>query len=111
MDGPLPFGGMLTCRQAFAAIPFCSAPKRTRLPTMSTIEFVDPELRDALALRPRSIARWYRSKPLQLRRGSHKVADETCYRSRVLEVRRMTGARDHMDPRPGKALRELVRVY
>jgi hypothetical protein len=56
MDGPLPFGGMLTCRQAFAAIPFCSAPKRTRLPTMSTIEFVDPELRDALALRPRSIA-------------------------------------------------------
>jgi hypothetical protein len=28
-------------------------PKRTRLPTMSTIELVDPELRDALALWPR----------------------------------------------------------
>src|SRR3954465_2162292 len=27
-------------------------PKRTRLPTMSTIELVDPELRDALALWP-----------------------------------------------------------
>src|SRR4029078_8389121 len=27
-------------------------PKRTRLPTMSTIELVDPELRDALALAP-----------------------------------------------------------
>src|SRR3954462_8911810 len=27
-------------------------PKRTRLPTMSTIELVDPELRDALALSP-----------------------------------------------------------
>ena len=55
--------------------------------------------------------KWYRSKPLELRGGSHKVADETRYRCRVLEVRRMTGARDYMDPRPGKALRELVRVY
>src|SRR5258708_35782380 len=27
-------------------------PKRTRLPTMSTIELVDPELREALALAP-----------------------------------------------------------
>src|SRR6516165_5179360 len=63
-NSPLPFGGTLcqpahlyaksarTCRQTFAAIPFCSAPKRTRLPTMSTIEFVDPKLRDALALWP-----------------------------------------------------------
>src|SRR5262249_18777015 len=41
----------LTCRQAVAAIPFCS-PQRTQLPTMSTIELVDPELRDALALWP-----------------------------------------------------------
>jgi len=45
------------------------------------------------------------------RRGSQKVADETCYRCRMLEVRRMTGARDDMDPRTGEALRELVRVY
>jgi len=52
-----------------------------------------------------------RRKPLQLWRGSQKVAHETCYRGRVLEVRRMTGARDDMDPRIGEALRELVRVY
>src|SRR5215469_16464273 len=64
MDGRLPFGGTLC--------PACSSiceihvdlwpgsrchtvlprPKRTRLPTMSTIELVDPELRDALALWP-----------------------------------------------------------
>src|SRR5579863_1413001 len=42
----------LTCRQAIAALPFCH-PKRTRLPIMSTIELVDLELRDALALWPR----------------------------------------------------------
>jgi hypothetical protein len=42
----------LTCGHAVAAITFCPAPKRTRLPTMSTIELVDPELRDALALWP-----------------------------------------------------------
>ena len=52
-----------------------------------------------------------RRKPLQLWRGSQKVADETRYRCRILEVRRMTGARDDMDPRAGEALRELVRVY
>ena len=52
-----------------------------------------------------------RRKPLQLWRGSQKVADETCYCCRILEVRRMTGARDDMDPRAGEALRELVRVY
>jgi hypothetical protein len=69
------------------------------------------EIAGALRAWPRLIASWFRSKPLQLRRGSHKVADETCYRCRVLEVRRMTRARDYMDPRPGKALRELVRVY
>jgi len=46
-----------------------------------------------------------------VRRGSQKVADETCYRCRMLEVRRMTGARDDVDPRTGEALRELVRVY
>ena len=64
MDGSLPFGGTLC--------PACSSlceieadlsrgsrchtillrPKRTRLPTMSTIELVDPELRDALAQWP-----------------------------------------------------------
>src|SRR6516164_422538 len=52
-----------------------------------------------------------RRKPLQLWRGSQKVADETCYCCRILDVRRMTGARDDMDPRAGEALRELVRVY
>src|SRR5215813_6204170 len=52
-----------------------------------------------------------RRKPLQLWRGSQKVAHETCYRCRVLEVRRMTGARDDMDPRIGEALRELVGIY
>ena len=46
-----------------------------------------------------------------VRRGSQKVANETCYRCRVLEVGRMTSAGDDMDPRTGKALRELVRVY
>src|SRR3954468_16263336 len=66
IDCPPPFGRTLcpacsslceihadlpTCRQAITAIPFCSA-KRTRPPTMSTIERVDPELRDALALWP-----------------------------------------------------------
>jgi hypothetical protein len=37
--------------------------------------------------------------------------DETGYRCRMLEVRRMTSARDDVDPRTGEALRELVRVY
>src|SRR5215471_21495600 len=41
-----------------------------------------------------------------VRRGSQKVADETCYRCRMLEVRRMTGARDDMDPRTREAFRE-----
>src|ERR1700730_10067376 len=40
----------LTCRQAAAAIPFF--PPTDAVPTMSTIELVDPELRDALALWP-----------------------------------------------------------
>src|ERR1700676_461575 len=39
---------MRTCRQAVTGLSFCSA-TRTRLPFMSTIELVDPELRDALA--------------------------------------------------------------
>ena len=37
------------CRRCHTVSP---RPKRTRLPTMSTIELVDPELRDALALWP-----------------------------------------------------------
>src|ERR1700731_3524160 len=45
-------GRTLTCRQAVTALSFCSAPNGTRLPSMSTIELVDPELRDALALWP-----------------------------------------------------------
>ena len=40
------------CRQTAAAIPFCRS-ERTRLATMSTIELVDPELREALDWRRR----------------------------------------------------------
>src|SRR5690242_16297591 len=64
MDGPLPSGGTLwlACSSICEihadlspgsrchTVLLCS--KRTRLPTMSTIELVDPELRDALALSP-----------------------------------------------------------
>jgi hypothetical protein len=52
--------------------------------------------------------RW---KPLRLRRGNQKVAHETCHRFRVLDVWRMTGARDDMDPRIGEAPRELFGIY
>src|SRR5215211_6933676 len=64
MDGPLPFAGTLcparssiceihadlSPRSRCHTVLLC--PKWTRLPTMSTIELVDPELRDALALWP-----------------------------------------------------------
>ena len=43
--------------------------------------------------------------PLQLPRGSQKVAHETCYRCRVLDVRRMTGSLDDMDLGTGEAPR------
>src|SRR5215472_2712572 len=46
-----------------------------------------------------------------VRRASQKVANETCHRCRMLEVRRMTGAGDDMKPRTSEALRELLRVY
>ena len=62
-DGSLPFGTTLcpTCSpiceidaDLSPALPYRFAPpQRTQLPTMSTIELVDPELRDALALWPK----------------------------------------------------------
>src|SRR5215213_667884 len=64
MDGPLPFAGTLCpARSSICEIhadlsprsrchTVLLRPKQTRLPTMSTIELVDPELRDALALWP-----------------------------------------------------------
>ena len=62
------------------------------------------EIAGALRAWPRLIASWFRSKPLQLRRGSHKVADETCYRCRMLDVRRMTGSLNDMDLGTGEAI-------
>jgi hypothetical protein len=68
----------------------CSTPRRSRSISRTCL------LEIAVTGRPRNRrcfarvaaidCKWYRSKPLQLRRGSHKVADETCYRCRVLEV-------------------------
>ena len=64
LDGPLPFGGTLCpacssiCESHVDLSPGSRCltvllrPKRIRLSTMSTIELVDPELRDALALWP-----------------------------------------------------------